>query len=189
MEQLKSMKEQLTAQVQGQMCNLSKVDAKEMGEAVDMIKDLAEAIYYCTITEAMEKQDKEPKQPMMYFTERMYPDYYRDMDREYGKMYYTGGGNMGGGRSSSGSSYYTEPYGRMMPSQPMHDPREGRSYNSRRMYMESKEMHHGKEKQMQELEKYMQELSQDITEMIQDASPDEKVMLQQKIATLAQKIK
>ena len=29
-----------------------------MGEAIDMIKDLSEAIYYCTITEAMEKSDK-----------------------------------------------------------------------------------------------------------------------------------
>lgn len=53
-----------------------------------MIKDLSEAIYYCTITESMEKSDKEKKeQPMMYPVEyRYYPTdynrYYRDMDRE-----------------------------------------------------------------------------------------------------------
>lgn len=46
-----------------------------------------------------------------------------------------------------------------------------------------------KTQQMKELENYMQELSTDITEMIQDASPEEKLMLQQKISTLATKIK
>jgi hypothetical protein len=41
----------------------------------------------------------------------------------------------------------------------MHDYREGRSPMARRTYMESKELHKGKEAQMKELEKYMQELS------------------------------
>jgi hypothetical protein len=42
---------------------------------------------------------------------------------------------------------------------------------------------------MQELEKYAQELASDVTDMIRDASPEEKTMLQQKIQTLASKIK
>jgi hypothetical protein len=42
---------------------------------------------------------------------------------------------------------------------------------------------------MQELEAYMQELAQDMSEMVQDASPEEKMLLQQKISTLASKIK
>ena len=50
MERLKSMKDCLMAQAQSQMGNLHQVDAKELGEVVDMIKDLEEAIYYCTIT-------------------------------------------------------------------------------------------------------------------------------------------
>jgi hypothetical protein len=41
------------------MTHLDTVDTKELGEAIDMIKDLSEAIYYCTITEAMEKKDEE----------------------------------------------------------------------------------------------------------------------------------
>ena len=62
MEQLKKMKECLTGMVESQVYgNIDKVDAKELGEAVDMIKDLAEAIYYCTITEAMEGEEKEGK--------------------------------------------------------------------------------------------------------------------------------
>ena len=42
---------------------------------------------------------------------------------------------------------------------------------------------------MKELDRYMTELTHDITEMIQDSSPEEKSLLQQKIATLATKIK
>lgn len=59
MEQLKHMKDMLTSTVQGQLTHLESVDAKELGEAIDMIKDLAEAIYYCTVTEAMEGKEKE----------------------------------------------------------------------------------------------------------------------------------
>ena len=42
---------------------------------------------------------------------------------------------------------------------------------------------------MQELEKYMRELTDDILEMIEDAIPEEKVILNQKLSTLANKIK
>ena len=61
MEQLKQMKEMLTGCVQGQLTHLDTVDAKELGEAVDMIKDLSEAIYYCTITKAMEEKEEKGK--------------------------------------------------------------------------------------------------------------------------------
>ena len=47
---MKYMKETLMNCVQGQLGDLSSTDAKELGEAIDMIKDLSEAIYYCTIT-------------------------------------------------------------------------------------------------------------------------------------------
>ena len=69
------------------------------------------------------------------------------------------------------------------------DMREGNSPIYRKMYMERKEMHHDKTKQMQELEDYMQELSKDITDMIKDASPEERQLLHQKLTTLASKVK
>lgn len=69
------------------------------------------------------------------------------------------------------------------------DYREGKSYNSRRNYIESKELHHDKAKQMQELDRYAQELTDDILEMIHDATPEEKMNLSQKITALANKIK
>ena len=179
-----SVREQLMAQVECQMSNLACVDAHELGEVIDMIKDLEEAIYYCTITKAMtEKEDKEKEH--RYYTERIYPDYipkyypyYRDIDRSTGKMYY-------GGNSSNGYDEIITSY----PSTMMRDAREGRSGRSRKSYIESKEMHQDKEMQMKELEKYMQELTHDITEMVSDASPEEKAMLQQKISMLASKIK
>ena len=80
---LESMKETLMCCVQGQMGNLANVDTKELGEAVDMIKDLEEAIYYCTITEAMKEKEKEGgKEHHHYYTTPMYYPYHdRDMDR------------------------------------------------------------------------------------------------------------
>ena len=203
MERLKNMKETLMSCVQSQIGgHLSEVDSKELGEAIDMIKDLSEAIYYCTITESMEegsKYDKGHQKEIMY-----YPIYMRDMDRQEGRMYYNGGSNGNGSSSSgnnsssgdSGSAYYGgyRPMERFnqpqefYPREMMHDYREGRSPMARRTYMESKELHKGKEAQMKELEKYMQELSHDITEMIEDATPEEKQILKQKVAMLANKI-
>lgn len=157
MERLKSMKNTLMGCVEGQLAHLDSVDAQELGEAVDMIKDLEEAMYYHTIRESMEENSKDE----------------RKMDKQYGRMYY-GGDKM----------YYHE----TRPFPEMRDTREGTSPMSRRMYMESKEMHKDKTTQMKELEKYMQELTKDIMEMIADASVEEKQILQQRISTLASKI-
>ena len=60
-ERLESMKNSLMSCVEGQLSDLKAVDAHELGEAVDMIKDLAEAIYYCTVTEAMNQKEEEKK--------------------------------------------------------------------------------------------------------------------------------
>lgn len=202
---LKTMKEQLVSCVQGQLGDISKVDAKELGEAVDMIKDLAEAIYYCTITESMEKSEEIKNQgggqtninyyttPAPNYNRMYYPDWnYRDMERTNGYMYYNGGGNTSsGGMNSNGSSesnsgntsYYTQ-----MPYEMRRDPREGRAALRRKMYMEGKEVNRDKNSQLKELEAYLQELSSDIAEMIKDASPEERTTLHQKMTMLANKI-
>ena len=116
MERLKHIKETIMSCVEGEVCNLSQADTKELGEAIDMLKDLEEAIYYATITKAMqEKEEKESREretmyypyPMYYspnmnentryFYDRgengrymVYFDPERDMDRDKGKMYYSG---------------------------------------------------------------------------------------------------
>lgn len=236
MEKLKQMKECLVGMVEGQIYgNIDKVDAQELGAAVDMIKDLSEALYYCSITEAMEEEGEEKegkgKHGAMYYPRSMpmyhmpYPiEMYDPRYRErvnYNSMYAQNGGNSGSSSSNGGSSgsmssggnnargggsrgyhegmmsmynddsmysMYERGENRNYMEGMMRDPKEGRSGERRRMYMEGKGMK-DKSHQMKELESYMQELSTDLTEMIQDASPEEKQMLQQKISTLATKIK
>ena len=246
MVNLKKMKDCLNGVAEGQVYGIiDKVNAEELGEVMDMIKDLSEAVYYCTITESMEKQATAEKEGRpMYYTPMPIEMY----DPRYGESYYPGtmyaqngsnsstgstsnGGNQDGrasggnnarggntrgymdgmirryddGRTSysmyndGGSMSYPMYHNPMemiyrdgMMQDPrmgmMRDPREGRSGERRKMYMEGKG-HKDKSKQMQELEQYMQELANDLSEMIQDASPEEKQLLQQKIATLAQKVK
>lgn len=118
-----------------------------------------------------------------HMTPEMYrehdPEYYRDVDRDMGRMYYTETGMSGNTGNSSRTG--------------IRDGREGRSGMSRRSYMQTKEMHpdnsqESKQAKMKELEKYMGELSGDITEMIAGASNEEKTMLKAKLQTLMQKI-
>lgn len=217
MEHLKNMKTKLVDCVEKQISgNLEYTNAQELGEAVDMIKDLSEAIYYCTITEAMEGKDKMkegghypaahyygehtrtgnyPSDPMY----SSYPMYYGDSSSSYyTPIMYAQDGNrqsMGESRnyspmmyaSQGGSTSYMYHSGDGMypPTYVEHD---GRSYVMRRRYMDGKR-YNDKQSQMQELERYAQELTSDITDMIKDASPEEKALLQQKITTLASKIK
>lgn len=228
MERLKNMKNTLMSVVEGQLGNLQQVDTEELGQAIDMIKDLEEAMYYCSIVKAMEKAEEEEKLEgatgRRYYHSRMMPlpmdeyPYDRDMDRGMGRMYYSerqprnsqgeftsyrGGhryydgedrvnrgesanheGNYKGNPNYNGMNYYTE---REIPTS-MRDHREGRSPMSRRMYMESKELHKDKTSKMKDLEKYMKELTEDIIEMIEDASPEEHQILEKKMTQLTSKI-
>ena len=160
------------------MCHLEDVNTKELGEAIDMIKDLSEAIYYKTITDAME--EKEPEY------------YYRDVDRKKGMMYYGGDADYyyrpDSMHRGNGPTHH-EPRLEMPLGEIMRDRREGKSHITRKMYMESKELHKDKTVTLQELEKYAQELTSDIVEMIEDASAEEKQYLSNRIAALATKIK
>lgn len=74
MKRLECMKDTLIDIVQEQLQHPDCTNTKELGEAVDMIKDLSKTIYYCTIVEAMEHShengeeyshdSKEGKSPM-----------------------------------------------------------------------------------------------------------------------------
>lgn len=166
MERLKKMKESLMNCVESQIHNnLKEVDAKELGEAVDMIKDLEEAMYYATITEAMHAKEK----PRHYYS---YPEYFMPMDYK---------GEADWEMEAMGHKEYQYP-------PEMRDYREGKSPKMRRSYMESKELHKDTKVHMTELEKYMKELSADIIEMIEGATPEEKQLLKTKLTTLSGKI-
>lgn len=184
MEDLKILKKNLMSCVQSQMMNPQQADTQELGEVIDMIKDISETMYYCSIVDAMEDSKKEEEMMnKMSKQNRYYPPYkeaYHDgregrRSRDDGQMYYEG--------SMMLIPYYEGNY----PSE-IRDYREGRSGITRRHYMESRELGHGKEKKMKELENYIKELSEDITEMIEGASQEEKQILSQKLSILASKV-
>ncbi len=190
MEQMLKIKNCLISIVASQMENLREVNTKELGEAIDMIKDMSEAIYYCSITKAMDNAEEERENMRntnnYYYTERYMPydTYHRDMDRMEGRMYY--GEDNNSTSSSTNMNNSTKAYSeRDYPM--MRDGREGRSPMRRKMYMESKATHQD-EKAMNDLENYMRDLNQDIMEMINQASPEEKALLQKKINVLATKL-
>lgn len=187
-KRIEYMKETLMSAIENQLGHIESVDAKELGEVVDMIKDLEEALYYCTITKAMQKKEENGYIPE---ERRYYWD--RDIDRPYyNRMYYGGGNGSSNGGSGSSSRYYSHGDSSYMerpyPMNEGRDYREGRSGSSRKMYMETKEMHGDKMTNLKELEHYMKDLSEDVTEMIADASPEEKQLLQRKLTSLVNKI-
>ena len=200
---IKRMHEMIETLTEVAKCEIDKgienVDTKEMGEVADIIKDLSEAMYYRTITVAMEDSEygvdydwegrkgyrgqmrdskgrymsrRRGYMPMMhdYDWDNMQMD--RDMDREHGKM------------------YYTEPMTMHNDNQPHTESRYDRA---RRGYEESKAMHkdnspESKQMKMKSLEDYTKELATDITDMVKDMSAEEKNMLRAKLNTLAQKV-
>ena len=94
MKRLYHIKETLLDEIQSQLSHLECVDTKELGEAIDMIKDLEEAIYYSTITEAMhgrEKKEEEWEEPTRYYygggrKDREYPMEWKDPKEGHSPM-------------------------------------------------------------------------------------------------------
>ena len=193
------------------------INAEEMGEVTDMIKDLAEAEYYAKISKAMDEaeygedydymgaydehsrkgyrgQPRDSKGRYMSrrgYESRMMPEMYdysdmehmRDMDRDYGKMYYADGmnGSSKGGSSSGMSNGGSRGYS------------ESRYDRARRGYEETKATHkdnspESKQQKMKSLEDYMKSLAEDVTEMVNDMSQEEKSLMKQKMQVLMQKI-
>ena len=149
---------------------IENVNTDEMGKVTDMLKDLAEAMYYRTLTNIMEESDVEDVLGML--DRRFYDDYrYKTTGRYAPKGRGTYVGRRGYeeppymhmrnredlqdwdsmyerermrdlDRASRGRMYYTE-------TEPMHkdgsmrDSREGRAGMMRKGYMETKEMHKG----------------------------------------------
>lgn len=181
MEKLCQIKNSLITLVEQQMANPQQANTHEMGEVIDMIKDLAEACYYGSIVDAMlenkeeeiydigmMKDPRKRKNPYPYYVNNDYygdKHYTKDYDGGYNGYNYTGTGGMNDDSKKMGHS-------------PM----------KRKSYIESKEHHMDQAQQMRELEDYAQVLTSDLLEMIQDATPEEKQLLQRKIATLATKI-
>lgn len=185
---------------------LDHVNTCELGQATDMIKDLAEAEYYALLAKAMKGSDSDEVLEMF---ERYgdggkrYYDHYRYED---GRFAPKGHGTYRRGYEEPpyyhmtpemyrdmdrdmGRMYYTEP----TMNTSMRDSREGRSGMSRRAYMENKELHKAntpadKEAKVRDLNTYMTELATDMSEIINDATPEEKSVLKSKLSALVTKI-
>lgn len=181
---------------------LESVDTCEMGKVIDMIKDLAEAMYYRTFTKTMDESEDEEILKMFdrYGRDKRFYDHYRYEDGRFAPK----------GRGTYRRNYDEpmwhmtpemyrdmdrEPYGRMYYTEPthMHDSREGKSGMSRRTYMNTRDAHKAntqqdKEAKMHDLEAYMRELSDDLTELIADMIPEEKNLAKSKLSTLVSKM-
>jgi hypothetical protein len=131
-ERLKNMKDSLMSCVEGQFSDLKNTDTHELGEAIDMIKDLSEAVYYCTVTEAMDKKEDEQKN-IVYYT--MPVSERRDSMLNKPPVMYMGPDTYGNiGNTGKEISYYEDGMNmRTMGTSPI----------SRKMYMEAKDMHKG----------------------------------------------
>lgn len=71
MERLKQIKNCLMSTIENQMSHLEEVDAHELGEVMDMVKDCEEAMYYHSIVEAMEAKQEEH---LVYAREPLYEE-------------------------------------------------------------------------------------------------------------------
>ena len=207
---IKRMHEMIEKLSESAECEFAKgiecVDTEEMGKVTDMLKDLAEAMYYRTLTKSMDEADPEQVLDMFerYGDGRRYYDRYRYAD---GRFAPKGRGTRRGYDEppywhmtpemyhrdmdrDMGRMYYTESFA---STGPMRDAREGRSGMSRRAYMENKELHKAntpadKEAKVRDLNTYMTELATDMSEIINDATPEEKSVLKSKLSALVTKI-
>lgn len=149
---------------------IESVNTDEMGKVTDMLKDLAEAMYYRTLTNIMEESDVEDALEML--DRRFYDDYSYKTTGRYapkGKGSYVGRRGYEEppymhmmnredlqdwdsmserermrdlDRASRGRMYYTETEP-MRKDGGMRDSREGMAGMMRKGYMETKEMHKG----------------------------------------------
>lgn len=196
---------------------IEEIDTEEFGKATDIIKDLAEAMYYRTLTEAMKESE--------YGAE--YDEYgpvddgrrgYRGQRRDSRGRYMSNRGRRGYqedyrmppiywdrdmDRDTMGKMYYTDgtsgtsgmtggsTSGSSSNGSAMgtRGYSEGSRYeNARRGYEEKK--HNGADKadKMKSLEEYMKTIAEELTQAVEGASPEERAMIKAKLNTVATKM-
>ena len=207
---IKRMHEMIEKLSEAAECEFSKgienVDTCEMGKVADMMKDLSEAMYYRTLTKAMQESDTEEIMEMF--------DKYGDDGKRYYDMWRYKSGRFAPKGRGTRRGYEEPPYYHMTPDQyKEHDPeywrdldrKDGKMYytepitmesrydKAKRGYEESKMTHkentpEHKQAKMKDLESYLKELSEDVTQLLSDATPEERAMVRGKMQVLTQKI-
>lgn len=63
-KRLRCAEDMIMCEIEKQLMNIQCVNTKELGEAIDMVKDIEEAIYYLTSSNAMKDHDMEDEEDM-----------------------------------------------------------------------------------------------------------------------------
>lgn len=194
MYRMKMLKECLMSKLVEQMGHLEDVDAKEMGEVVDMIKDIAEAEYYCTVAKAMKEGGEGVE------------EWEREEYKDRGEADRSNGGRRTPARSSRTGRFIS---GRSEGDPVMRDyarynymdrgeadmPMRSGGYRNEADYIPGHSDGREYYDMMGELnpdlglENYMTTMSQHLTKMIQRATPEEKEKLKHTLTTLASKVR
>lgn len=197
------------------LCELDKgvenVNTEEMGEVVDMIKDLNEAEYRAVIVKAMKKADEEEEEYNRELLRALKDEYGEEDGRRYydeyrykttGRYAPKGKGSYVGRRGYEEPPYYhmyperdmDREYGRMYYTEPTSTHTSESGYDrAKRNYTETKEMHKNntpedKEHKMKALDGYIKELGGDITQLIGDMTAEERNLMRTKLSTLVSKL-
>lgn len=207
---IKRMHEMIEKLSEAAECEFSKgienVDTCEMDKVVNMMENLSEAMYYRTLTKAMQESDTEEIMEMF--------DKYGDDGKRYYDMWRYKSGRFAPKGRGTRRGYEEPPYYHMTPDQyKEHDPeywrdvdrKDGKMYftepvtmesryeKAKRGYKEAKHAHasntaEDKQAKMKDLESYLKELSEDVTQLLSDATPEERAMVRGKMQVLTQKI-
>lgn len=190
---------------------IENVDTKEMGEVVDMIKDLNEAEYRAVIVKSMKEADEEQKEYDKELLRALKDEYGEEGGRRYydeyrykttGRFAPKGKGSYVGRRGYEEPPYYhsyperdmDREYGRMYYTEPTTTHTSESGYDrAKRNYTETKEMHKAntpddKEHKMKALDGYIKELGGDITQLIGDMTAEERNLMRTKLSTLVSKL-
>lgn len=200
------------------LCELDKgvenVNTGEMGEAVDMIKDLCEAEYKAVIVKSMKKADEEEEEYNKELLRVLKDEYGEEGGRRYYDEYRYANGRFapkgrGIRRGYTEPPYYHMPVnyndmeymrdmdkdrGKMYYSEPIAPHVSESNYDrAKRNYTETKEMHKNnapedKEHKMKALDGYIKELGGDITQLIGDMTAEERNLMRTKLSTLVSKL-
>lgn len=158
------------------------LDTCEFGMVIDMIKDLSEALYYRSVTKAMENLEGE--ETTDYWRRYSVPYWHReprDIDLDYDRMYFSDRAPRNQRANAKHFFEESEHYVR--------DSREGKAGLSRKNYMETKTLHpNDSQKKLDGLDRYMRDLAEDVVNLYEDGTNEEKTMVKAKLQTLLQKM-
>lgn len=161
-ERIHKMQECLTEKAVNELeKGVENVDTSEMGQVVDMIKDLAEAEYHSIISKAMKKADEEEEEYDKELLRSLKAEYGEESGRRYYDQYRYANGRFAPKGRGTRRGYEEPPYYHM----PV-------NYNDME-YMR---------------DMYIRELSGDISELLNDMTPDERNLLRTKMSNLASKL-